>query len=159
MWHRWQQTVSEFRPQLYRAYMRRCMVGVSRTARLWKPSLEWDGWQDPTVQISVSVRVVSAEPHVKLDMVILSPSLCELGKRACTYDIVDSDEENIATTQGFLKLLKQCLRIREGGLFYLGHPCSMMIWVSQSLHRRCVGSPWGDEAQERSLEANHDRNS
>ena len=123
-----------------------CKV-ASRIAQLSKPSPELDGWQNPTVCGSVS------RTHTHLPTCVSKYS-GELGNRACTYDVMDSEEEeNIVTVQGFLKLIKQCLRLKEGGLFYLGHPCSMMVWVSQSVHRRSWAMPWGDQSQESFLEA------
>ena len=71
-----------------------------------------------------------------------------------TYDVADAPvEENIATLQGFLRLLQKTLRIKAGGLLYAGHPCSSMVWVSKKVHKRDASCPWGDFAGQPSFYA------
>ena len=59
-------------------------------------------------------------------------------------------EEDICTTPGFFKLLLKALCLREGGLCYAGHPCSNMVWIAKSVHKRTREAPWGDNSCGRS---------
>ena len=64
-----------------------------------------------------------------------------------TYDYLDNPEEqDLTTTAGFMSLILKVLTIREGGLLYGGHPCSLMVWIAKYIHKRSFEQPWGDEA-------------
>ena len=70
-----------------------------------------------------------------------------------TYDVNDSEEQDLTTVQGFFSLILKVLCLKEGSLLYAGHPCSLMVWMARSVHRRCFEQPWGDESWECSLPA------
>ena len=51
---------------------------------------------------------------------------------------------NILDVQGMLVSLKQALRVKVGGLGFLGVPCNSFNWMSSPQHRRSYLQPWGN---------------
>lgn len=66
----------------------------------------------------------------------LAAALARAGLRVETFDKVDDCRQNVLTFSGMLYLFALVARIREGGLLWLGPPCSMWVWMSASVHRR-----------------------
>ena len=63
-----------------------------------------------------------------------------------TYDVMNNEvEQDLLAVTGFFKLLLLVLCLREGGLYYGGHPCSSMVWIGRCVNCRSPLQPWGDE--------------
>lgn len=64
------------------------------------------------------------------------------------YDCLRKPQEDISSTEGFLLAVQKVLRIRKGGLLWLGVPCSGFCWMAKSRHGRCPETPLGNEEYE-----------
>lgn len=64
-----------------------------------------------------------------------------------TYDRNRYHDQDLESTLGFFLALQSTLRIRKGGLLFLGVPCSSFTWVSASRHKRKFENPHGDLGQ------------
>ena len=63
------------------------------------------------------------------------------------YDVQNhAEEQDLTTTSGFFRLLLLVLTLKEGALYYGGHPCNSMVWICRLVNQRSRESPWGDES-------------
>lgn len=59
------------------------------------------------------------------------------------FDCLRREEENLATIPGFMLALQKLLRVRRGGLIWLGVPCATFCWMAKSCHQRSTDCPMG----------------
>ena len=61
------------------------------------------------------------------------------------FDNLRNDDEDLSTITGFVAAIQKVLRIRPGGLLWLGVPCSSFCWMAKATHQRSIQSPLGRE--------------
>ena len=58
------------------------------------------------------------------------------------------DDEDLGSIPGFLLAIQKVLRVRRGGLLWLGVPCSSFCWMAKSRHQRSIDCPLGRQDSE-----------
>ncbi|CAK9007833.1 WD_REPEATS_REGION domain-containing protein, partial [Durusdinium trenchii] len=53
-----------------------------------------------------------------------------------TSDLTKGPLHDLTTSEGFLLALKQVLRVRYDGLYWLGVPCNSWVWIASSTTKR-----------------------
>ena len=67
-------------------------------------------------------------------------------KKAVVYDIkLNGLKNDVCSRLGFFFLLALALRLKPKGICVGGPPCSLFIFLSSSVHRRCSANAWGNE--------------
>lgn len=105
------------------------------------------------ILVNLGVRGQKACPP---QIVVQTQSSCCLG--TCThgtlpllrtsYDKSDGPiEMDITTDGGFMLALQLVLRVKKGGLLWLGVPCCSFIWLARGSTGRSREVPCGDESQ------------
>ena len=73
----------------------------------------------------------------------LSSAFAESGCRSATYDLSRDANEDMLTTGGWLKALRQVLRLKIGAVLWCGTPCSTWIFLSRGSTGRSTLNPLG----------------
>ena len=63
------------------------------------------------------------------------------------FDCLRREEEDLATIPGFMIAIQKVLRVRRGGLLWLGVPCSTFCWMAKSSHQRSSNCPLGRDSE------------
>lgn len=61
------------------------------------------------------------------------------------FDCLRRDDEDLGTVPGFMVAIQKVLRIRRGGLLWLGVPCASFCWMASSTHQRTQANPLGKQ--------------
>ena len=77
-----------------------------------------------------------------------------LSLKAVTLDMSYSAHLNFLDDMGLALAVIGVLRIREGGLCFLGPQCSSWVWLCRSITCRSAANPYGDESVECVAEGN-----
>ena len=77
-----------------------------------------------------------------------------LPDEARLQDICVSKKHDLGSVRGFVRAVEATLSIREGGVLWLGVPCSTFVWMSRSTYRRTAASPFGRLSNKTVVEAN-----
>lgn len=79
----------------------------------------------------------------------VSAGFRSLGRKTLDFDILTRGCNNdILSTNGFLKLLQMALRVRPDGLASFGIPCGSYVFLNLPTHKRTAENPFGDESLE-----------
>lgn len=77
------------------------------------------------------------------------------GLASRAYDKVISEEDDVLTVTGLVRLFWLVLRLKPGGLLWAAPPCSMWSFMSSSVHCRTKKNPRGDRTRYSVREANN----
>lgn len=75
----------------------------------------------------------------------LTDCALDLGLKAHAMDVTYSRHQDLLESVGFLSALQSLRRVIQGGLLWLGIPCSSWIWLARSTTRRCRIRPKGSK--------------
>lgn len=73
----------------------------------------------------------------------ISRNVVRLGGQACTFDIRDSPNEDLAKQEGFMLAAQRLLQLRRGGCLWCAPVCSTWVWVGRSQTGRTSENPAG----------------
>ena len=59
------------------------------------------------------------------------------------FDCLRNADEDLSSIPGFLLAIQRVLRIRRGGLLWLGVPCGSFCWMAKATHQRSSENPLG----------------
>ena len=66
----------------------------------------------------------------------MQAAAAELGLAFAKFDKNMGNQYDALTATGVIMIAEMILRIKEGGLFVLGPPCSLWVFFSSSVHQR-----------------------
>ena len=69
------------------------------------------------------------------------------GYKGISYDIKLSPAHDVTSRSGFYNLLDLALQLTDTALVVAAPPCSLMSSASQSVHKRSVSNPEGDQVR------------
>ncbi len=85
----------------------------------------------------------------------LNRAMHRAGMLSFAYDVtINANLHNILSDVGLTSLLSSLLRVKPGGVVWLGPPCSTWVWISRATYRRSRLNPSGDVSMRRVQEAN-----
>ena len=73
----------------------------------------------------------------------VSTAIGQIVGPVATFEVQTSPAEDLLKVSGVLLMLLRLLRVKKGGLLWIGPPCSSWITISRSWHRRATWRPAG----------------